>query len=57
MIPIFDNHLHLQRSGKYIDAIKDFTRAGGTHFVLCQYPMINLVIKNNSYEILLRVPS
>ena len=47
---IFDNHLHLRRDGYFLNAIKDFKSAGGTHFVLCQYPMINLVLKNKSYE-------
>lgn len=46
---IFDNHLHLRRDGRFIDAIKDFKKSGGTHFVLCQYPMPELVIKNKSY--------
>jgi len=46
---IFDNHLHLRRDGRFIDAIKDFKKSGGTHFVLCQYPMPDLVIKNKSY--------
>jgi len=47
---IFDNHLHLRRNGLFLDAVKDFKKAGGTHFVLCQLPMINLVIKNKNYK-------
>jgi TatD-related deoxyribonuclease len=47
---IFDNHLHLRRDGRYLDAIRDFKKSGGTHFVLCQLPMTNLVIKNRSYS-------
>lgn len=47
---VFDNHLHLRRDGYFLNAIKDFKSAGGTHFVLCQYPMIDLVLKNKSYE-------
>ncbi len=47
---IFDNHLHLRRDGYFLNAIKDFKSAGGTHFVLCQCPMINVVLKNKSYE-------
>ncbi len=47
---IFDNHLHLRRDGRFIDAIKDFKKAGGTHFVLCQYPMPALALKNKSYS-------
>lgn len=48
---IFDNHLHLRRDGRFIDAVKDFKNAGGTHFVLCQLPMIDIVIKNKSYNL------
>ena len=33
-----------------MEAVKDFKSAGGTHFVLCQYPMTDLVIKNKGYE-------
>ena len=47
---IFDNHLHLRRDGKFLDAVKEFKKAGGTHFVLCQYPMPELVIKYKSYK-------
>jgi len=47
---IFDNHLHLRRDGRFLDAVYDFKKAGGTHFVLCQYPMVDLVIKNKSYK-------
>ncbi len=47
---IFDNHLHLRRDGRFLDAVKDFKKAGGTHFVLCQLPMVELVIKEKSYN-------
>lgn len=47
---IFDNHLHLRRDGFYIEAIRGFTKAGGTHFVLCQYPNPECVAKNKSYK-------
>ena len=47
---IFDNHLHLRRDGLFLDAIKVFKKGGGTHFVLCQLPMIDLVLKNKSYK-------
>jgi len=46
---IFDNHLHLRRDGRFLDAVLDFRRAGGTHFVLCQYPMTDFVIRDKSY--------
>ena len=48
---IFDNHMHLRQDGRFLDAIKDFKKSGGTHFVLCQLPMIDLVIKNKSYKL------
>ncbi len=47
---IFDNHLHLRRDGLFLDAIKEFKKAGGTHFVLCQYPMPHIVLKEKSYK-------
>ena len=47
---IFDNHLHLRRDGRFLDAVRDFQNAGGTHFILCQYPMPHLVIKEKSYK-------
>ena len=47
---IFDNHLHLRRDGQFLDAVKGFQKAGGTHFVLCQYPMPSLVIQEKSYK-------
>jgi len=47
---IFDNHLHLRRDGRYLEAVKEFKRAGGTHFVLCQYPMVHQVLKEKSYQ-------
>jgi len=50
LLIIFDNHLHLRREGRYLNAVKDFKKSGGTHFVLCQYPMVHKVIKTRSYE-------
>jgi TatD-related deoxyribonuclease len=46
---VFDNHLHLRRDGRYLDAVREFQQAGGTHFILCQYPMPSLVLKEKSY--------
>ena len=46
---IFDNHLHLRRDGRFLDAVYDFKKSGGTHFVLCQHPMTDLVVSNKSY--------
>jgi len=48
---LFDNHLHLRRDGRFLDAVYDFKKAGGTHFVLCQLPMTDLVVKNKSYKL------
>ncbi len=36
--PILDNHFHLNRNGRYLDAAKDFQRAGGTDIVLVHCP-------------------
>jgi len=46
----FDNHLHLRRDGRFLDAVKEFQNAGGTHFILCQYPMPERVLKEKSYQ-------
>jgi TatD-related deoxyribonuclease len=47
---LFDNHLHLRRDGRFLDAVREFQNAGGTHFILCQYPMPILVMKEKSYN-------
>lgn len=47
---LFDNHLHLRRDGRFLDAVREFSNAGGTHFILCQYPMPELVIREKSYK-------
>lgn len=47
---IFDNHLHLRRDGRFLEAVKEFKHTGGTHFVLCQLPMTYLVLQNKSYK-------
>ena len=36
--PILDNHFHLNREGRYLDAARDFLRVGGTHLVLVHCP-------------------
>lgn len=36
--PILDNHFHLNRKGRYLDAAKDFKNAGGTSIVLVHCP-------------------
>jgi len=47
---LFDNHLHLQRDGRFLDAVREFHQAGGTHFILCQYPMPSIVLQEKSYR-------
>jgi TatD-related deoxyribonuclease len=47
---IFDNHLHLRRDGRFLDAMRDFQRAGGTHCILCQYPMPGRVLEEKKYS-------
>lgn len=36
--PILDNHMHLNPSGRCLDAVREFARAGGTHLVLVSLP-------------------
>ena len=35
---ITDNHMHLDREGSYLEAVKQFRRAGGTRIILVQKP-------------------
>ncbi len=46
---IWDNHMHLRREGRFLDAVREFKHAGGTHLVLCQLPRVSEVIKYKSY--------
>jgi len=43
--PILDNHIHLQPRGRNVEALRDFSRAGGTHVVLSQLPYDEVQIK------------
>ena len=36
--PITDGHLHLDRSGRFLDAVRDFHRSGGTRIILVHKP-------------------
>ena len=36
--PVMDNHFHLNRNGRFLDAARDFQRAGGTDIVLVHCP-------------------
>lgn len=38
MPPILDDHLHLSPSGRGLDAVRDFERAGGTHLIISHMP-------------------
>ena len=46
---IFDNHMHLRKDGRYIEAIKEFKKYGGTHLNFCPYTNFKEVIKEGSY--------
>jgi len=46
---IFENHLHLRRDGRFLEAVREFSKAGGTHLVLTQYPMPERVLTEKSY--------
>jgi len=53
MIPITDNHIHLDRRGKGLLAVKEFARAGGTHIILVSKPSWTLgmgITKPSDYE-------
>ena len=36
--PIMDQHLHLDRSNRFLEAVSDFTRSGGTAMMLVHKP-------------------
>lgn len=47
-LPILDNHMHLNPSGRCLDAVREFARAGGTHIVLVSLPPWSLGIEINA---------
>ncbi len=49
-LPILDNHMHLNPSGRCLDAVREFVRAGGTHIVLVSLPPWSLGIEINKPE-------
>lgn len=60
--PIFDNHVHLQLTGKNIEAVKEFTKVGGTHFILVNLPYPDIKINTGDdfekqYNITLKIAS
>jgi len=46
---IFDNHVHLSRKGRYIDAVKEFKKYGGTHLNFCPYTNVDEIVRHKSY--------
>ncbi len=42
--PVLDNHLHLDRDGQGIEAVRDFARSGGTHLLVVNKPSWHLGI-------------
>jgi TatD-related deoxyribonuclease len=36
--PILDNHFHVQRTGRFLEAVRSFQAAGGTHITLIPIP-------------------
>ncbi len=49
--PILDNHVHLQKQGKNVEAVKKFERSGGTHLILSHLPYHDLrKWDENGYE-------
>ena len=48
---IFDNHFHLDPRGLYLEAVKMFAKAGGTHLMLTHLPYDDLPItKGDDYS-------
>jgi TatD-related deoxyribonuclease len=47
-LPILDNHMHLNPSGRCLDAVREFARTGGTHIVLVSLPPWSLGIEINA---------
>ncbi len=45
ILPILDNHMHLNPSGRCLDAVREFARAGGTHIVLVSLPPWSLGVE------------
>jgi len=59
-MPIFDNHVHLHPQGRHVEAVKEFSAAGGTHLILCHLPYESVPIGTEndfaeSYQITLQL--
>jgi TatD-related deoxyribonuclease len=49
-LPILDNHMHLNPKGRCLEAVKEFSRAGGTHIVLVSLPPWSFGVEINTPE-------
>lgn len=47
---IFDNHMHLQERGDFVNAIQHFMKYGGTHLNFCPYTRVGTIVKEKSYR-------
>ena len=59
-VPVYDNHLHMSPSGRNVDALMDFKKAGGTGLTLITLPYEEVPITKGedfakSYEITYRL--
>ncbi|MFW5922407.1 MAG: TatD family hydrolase [Halodesulfurarchaeum sp.] len=43
--PVLDNHLHLDREGQGVEAVRDFARSGGTHLLVVNKPSWHLGVE------------
>ncbi len=46
MIPILDDHMHLQFKGDNVDAVRQFLRLGGTHLIMSHMPYSEMPLKD-----------
>ena len=46
-LPILDDHMHLDRRGRFLNAARDFARNGGTHIILVSKPPWTINININ----------
>lgn len=58
--PVLDNHVHLQPSGRNVEAVKDFLKAGGTHLIVSHMPYHETPVRSavdfrRAYDVTLRM--
>ncbi len=46
MMPILDNHMHLQFKGQNIDAVGEFLKLGGTHLIMSHMPYSDMPLRD-----------